>query len=58
LYTDFAHPLKLHDAKLEIFFAAGHGDKETVESVWSDIIEDGKYYDSNYFISSATFRQP
>jgi len=34
--------LKLHDAKLEIFHAAGHGDKATIEGVWSDIIEEGE----------------
>ncbi|CAL8074629.1 unnamed protein product [Orchesella dallaii] len=39
LYSEFAHPLKLHEAKLEIFHAAGHADRNAIEAVWSDIIE-------------------
>jgi len=39
LYSEFAHPLKLHEAKLEIFHAAGHADRKVIETVWSDIIE-------------------
>ncbi|CAG7786478.1 unnamed protein product [Allacma fusca] len=39
LYGDYATPLKLHDIRLEIFYSAGHAEKQLIESLWADIVE-------------------
>ena len=42
LYGDFAEPFRLADCKLAIVHCAGHDDPTLVESLWREIIENGR----------------
>ena len=41
MYGDFADPFNLSECKLSIVHCAGHFDVTLIESLWSEIIEQG-----------------
>ena len=44
LYGDFAEPFGLAECKLAIVHCAGHYDPTLIESLWKELLENGKYY--------------
>lgn len=50
LYEEFAEPYKLWECQLAIIDVSGHDDIDLIQGIWSNIIQEGEFLQTNQFI--------